>query len=64
MIESLRSIPFDDLSTVKKVLGRVKHDKGGNTYQGVLLTRFEQGVTFFRSHKNEVVEKVLTCLEE
>ena len=28
VIESLRSTPFDDLPTVKKVLGQVQHDKG------------------------------------
>ena len=63
-IERLRSTPFDDLPTVKKVLGRVQHDEGENTYQSVVLTKFEQGVTFLRSHKNEFVDKVLTCLKE
>ena len=29
-----------------------------------MFTKFEQSVTILRSHKNEVVEKVLTCLKE
>ena len=62
-IDSLKSTPFDDLPTVRKVLGRVQHD-GEHTYQGTVLTKFEQGMTFLRSHKNEFVEKVLTCLKE
>ena len=44
-IESLRSTPFNDLPTVKRVLGRLQHDQGENTYQGVVLTRFEESVT-------------------
>lgn len=41
----------------------MQHD-GEKTYQGVVLTRTEQNVTFFRSHNNVVVENVLTCLKD
>ena len=64
VIESLRCTPFDELPTVKKVLGRVQHEGGERKYQGVMLTKFEEGVSFLRSHKNDIVEKVTTCLKQ
>ena len=62
-IESVISTPFDDLPTVKKVLSRVQHDGDEQKYQGVVLTKFEQGV-FLQLHNDEIVEKVLTCLKK
>ena len=63
-IESLASITFDDLPTVKKVLGRMQNDGIENTYQSVVLARFDESIVFLQSHKNEYVEKVLACLKD
>ena len=63
-MESLLSTPFDDLPTVKKVLGQLRLDEGEHTYQGVTLTKFEQGVRFLWANKNKLVDKVVACLKD
>lgn len=63
-IEHLKSITFEDLPTVKKVLDRIQQSKEETTYQGATLTCYKEGVSFLKSHKNEYVERVVTCLKE
>jgi len=45
-IEKLKSVSFNELPTVKKVVSRVKHEDTAITYQSVQLTRYEEGMTF------------------
>ena len=35
-----------------------------NTYQSVVLAKFDESIVFLQSHKNEYVEKVLACLKD
>ena len=44
------------------MLDRVQQDQGEISSQGFVLNRFEESVGFLKSHKDEVVYKVVTCL--
>ena len=40
-LEKIKTTPFEDLPSVKKALGRIKHEEDGSvTYQGVELTYY------------------------
>ena len=63
-IDKLKETTFDDLPTVNKVIGRIKHtDADTNpTYQEAEITHYEQAVEFFRLHQEEYMEQVQDCL--
>ena len=62
-LEKIKTTPFEDLPSVKKVLGRIKHEDNGSTsYQGVELTHFDRARTHLEVHKDEYVEALETCL--
>lgn len=45
-VEKLKTISFDELLTVKKILSRIQHtDHEGTSYQGAEVVNVEQGVT-------------------
>ena len=66
-IEKLKSLSFDELPTVKKVISRIQSaetDSGSAaTYQAVKLVHYDEGIDFLTSHKNEIMESVLACLK-
>ena len=64
-IEKLASSSFDDLPTVKTVSSRIVHNADGSTnYQEASLTRYEEGISFIRSHRTEYITAVLACLKD
>ena len=56
--DKVKSTPFEDLPTVKKVLSRIKQDGASFTYQGIELTKHDQAMPFFKSHHIEYVDLV------
>ena len=66
-IEKLKSLSFDELPTVKKVISRIQSAETDSdsaaTYQAVKLVRYDDGIDFLTSHKNEIMESVLACLK-
>jgi hypothetical protein len=62
-LDKLRSTPFEELPSVKKVLGRVKDEAGCVTYQGQDLKMHTQGLTFLKAHQIEWFEAVDSCIE-
>lgn len=60
--EKLRSPPFEELTTVKKVLGQIKEEEGSVTYQGQDLKKHKKGLTFLKSHYVQWIADVKACL--
>ena len=63
--KALKTLPFEELPNVKKVLGKIKPEEDGSssvTYQGAELTMHNRAVTYLKSHKDEYVEALETCL--
>ena len=61
--ERVKSSPFEDLPTVKKVLARVKEEDGLVTYQGQDIKKHEEGLTFLKAHYTQWVDSVESCLQ-
>lgn len=53
-IEKLKTTDFNELPTVKKVLSRIQHADDGTMYQGAQLVKFEEGIAYLKSHKNDL----------
>ena len=52
-LEKIKTTPFEDLPSVKKALGRIKHEEDGSvTYQGVELTYYDRARTYLELHKD------------
>ena len=61
-LEKIKTTPFEDLPSVKKALGRFKHEEDGSlTYQGMELTYYDRAKTYLELHKDEYVEALETC---
>ena len=64
-LEKIRSTPFQDLPSVKKLPGRIKHEEDRSvTYQGIEITYYDSGRTYLESHKDEYVGALETCLRD
>ena len=66
-LEKIKTVAFEELPSVKKVLGRIQRltDPDGSssvTYQGVNLTAYEKALTYLKSHKDECIEGLENCL--
>ena len=62
-LEKIKTTPFEDLPSVKKALGRIKHEEGGSViYKGVELTYYDRARTYLELHKDEYVEALETCV--
>ena len=57
-LERVKSSPFEDLPTVKKVLARVKEEDGLVTYQGQDIIKHEEGL---KAHYTQWVDSVESC---
>ena len=62
-IYNLKSIPFHNLPTVKKVLNRIQHDDGSVTYQEAEVTNYQSGLAYLESHQEEYMDAVQQCLK-
>ena len=62
-LDEIKSKGFEDLVTVKKVLGRIQQDDSSNvTYQGADLYSHTQSMSFMKSNYASWVTAVYTCL--
>jgi hypothetical protein len=64
--DQLKDILFQDLSTVKKVLGRISRndDEGSIAYQGVELTNYDGAITFLDNNYQQYITLVQDCLRD
>ncbi len=62
-VSQLKLSSLDDLPSVKKVKSRIQKAQGETTYLGAPLANFEQGITFITTHKDQIIESVLSCLK-
>ena len=63
-IERLKTTSFDELPTVKKVLSRIQDTDDGMVYQGAVIVRYPEAITYLRSQKTKFMESVLECLKD
>ena len=63
-IDKFSTTAFDDLPTVKKVITRIQHSHGVASYQGAELADHETSVAYLKSHKDQYVEKLVSCLND
>ena len=63
-IDNSKATNFDDLPTVKNIMSRIQDTNDGATYQGVQITHYKEAVSFFRSHKEELIKLVAECLKD
>ena len=64
-IEKLASLMLDGLPTLKMVSSRIVHGADGSTsYQETSLTRYEEGMSYLRDHRGELIAAVLVCLKD
>ncbi len=62
-VSQLKLSSLDDLPSVKKVKSRIQKAQGETTYLGAPLANYEQGITFITTHKDQIIESVLSCLK-
>ena len=66
--DKLKATHFEDLPTVKKVLGRLSHsdDSDSMVYQGVQLTNYERSLIFLKNkhQHSEYINVIQDCLRE
>ena len=61
--EKVKSTPFEELPTVKKILSQIKQEYGSVTYQGAEVTKYDQAImVFLKSNHAEYVELFQACL--
>ena len=63
-LDKLKTIPFEELPTVKLVMGRIKHEDGAISYQGIDLKKHDQSITYLKMHMQEWIENLDTCLKK
>ena len=68
--DKLKATRFEDLPTVKKVLGRISHSNESGTesvvYQGVQLTHYKRALTFCKSkhQASDYITIIQECLRD
>ena len=62
-LDKLKSTPFKELPTVKKVLTRGKELDGSFTYQGVDIKKYQAGFEYFDANHNSLIESIENCLQ-
>jgi len=64
-LDKLKTTPFKELPTVKKVMSRGTEGPDGSfTYQGVVVKRYESGFTYLTNNYTSLVEAVESCLRK
>ena len=61
-MDKVRETPFEELPTIKKVLGRIQRKDGTLSYQTAELKFYEDGLEYIKSHHVEWVEAIEVCL--
>jgi len=62
-LDKLKTTPFKELPTVKKVLSRGTEGTDGSfTYQGVTVKRYDSGLTYLNNNYTSIVEAMESCL--
>ena len=62
-LDKLKSTPFKELPTIKKVLTRGKEELDGLfTYQGVEIKKYQAGFEYFDANHNTLIESIENCL--
>ena len=61
-LEKIKTVELEELPSIKKVLGRIKEEEVGVTYQGVELKMYDRAMAYLKSHKDECIEALETCL--
>ena len=60
-MEKLREIPFEELSTVKKVLERIEQEDRSVSYPAAELKLYDEGLEYIKSHHVQWVESIEAC---
>ena len=64
-LDKLKTVEFEQLPSVKKVLARVQEEENGsNHYQRIELKAHDRALTYLKSHYKEWIEAVEKCLRE
>ena len=63
-MEKLKSTSFENLTTVKVILSRMKHEDNTFIYQGADLMEFEEAVTFFKANHPQYSDLVQASLRD
>lgn len=63
VLDKIKSSPFEELLTEKKVLARIKEEYGLVTYKGQELKRHEEGLTYLKAYNLQWIEAVESCLQ-
>ena len=63
-MEKVKATPFENLTTVKVVLSRIKHENNSFTYQGADLKEFDEAVTFFKANHSQYCDLVQASLRD
>ena len=61
-LEKIETVELEELPSIKKVLGRIKEEEVGVIYQGVELKMYDRAMAYLKSHKDECIEALETCL--
>ena len=63
-LDKVKTTLFEELPTVKMVLGRIKCEDRSVSYQGVDLKNHDQSITYLKTHMHEWIEALETCLKK
>ena len=63
-LEKIETVELEELPSIKKVSGQIKEEEVGVTYQGVELKMYDRAMAYLKSHKDECIEALETCLRD
>ena len=63
-LEKVKATPFEELTTVKKVLCSITHEGSSSLYQGADLNKFAEAITFLKANHHRFSDLVQDCLRE
>ena len=63
-LKKVKDTSFENLTTVKKVISRIKHEGSACTYQGADLMKFTEAVSFFNANHHQYCDLVQACLKD
>ena len=63
-LKKIKTVELEELPSIKKVLGQITEEEVGVTYQGVELKMYDRAMAYLKSHKDECIEALETCLRD
>ena len=63
-LDQIKSAPFEELPTVKLLLGRLQEEGGSVIYQGQEFKKHRQGLEYIKNNCTQWVEAVQSCLQK